>query len=1141
MSSHEENHAAPNVCSQDRGGPKYGPCACCVALAQVHFPHYHHETSASPEQYPYAAGYSAARGRSEGEACSACGQSGTAHGNGAGRQEDAESDPAAWGRRGRRAAGGTQAAGKRGSMSKFLSRYVSLAPGAKSPPAPGSDTREGEKSPGLKDDSPAPEKDAEPGDSAGDEVAVEIPRPRRIWQGVDGMAMTCFGILVPAAMFVLSCMSMPTRMTLVLLNHPLETIAEVAMVLSIPLLNYFVWNSLVGRRIKFVRLSSLAAGLAAGSALAVSILCIAGLFASNNQALADSGEAGAGLSWIAILALLAAAASIYGIFNLRASRDFASTKRQVVVLAALGALIPALVFAAAEARPWAVRIAERMAAAGTRAEQKQGLSLLRQLNPERDLRMECSDPRAAGICGLFIPVKPSAQHELYFRLTGKPYSFREFNNTDMSAMPDDYLSRNVVGEPVSGLSLARSTITGNVHPKTMSATLDWTFVFKNDTAQGQEARAEIGLPPGAVISGLTAWSGGEARRAVFAASGKAEGVARWTEVGHDSPAIVTDLGHGRVLIHCYPVRQDQESKISVRMTAPLNPERTRSASLAMPTLIASNFGVGEGDYAVRIRGPESLSSGLKTLKPDRAAGGDFTIAGVLAAADLKSNKLLIDTQRSSPGGTVAVADPLAWRMARQERRRLDELARQAARANHAQQPQEQVLVMVDGTRGIDSQIDMVRKVFARKHGDGARTAAKPASKPVPMRYVTQTLEPVSAAAPGHLVVVVDGSATTGDYSRQIGEALGKLPAGIPTTIILASQLADQGDEPLPLARGLAVLKTARFVGGQDNLKAVVKAAELAGETRGGAVLWIHGPQPDLNQEIYIMSSYTSVPAFYELTLGSGETDTYEFFKNHPEVGPFTAIPRNSNNLCDDMAAFFGRWSRTDSSYAIKLAMTTAKPAQAVPVSPEEAREVVTLHAAQRCRELIADQRLRMAATVAVRYGFVSPVSSALVSSDTPAAGEAAGVDPFSNPAAGADERSAWANPGREESAAASAAAADAAQVQGAASGAAAPGDGTLVQGVNTAGTVRVNNLANLETLLNIIANLAEIGMGLSGIVLVIHGLVVENVAAELMGERILLGRGARIVTGIGLILFGLAAPGMINWFVASARDANLFS
>ena len=49
-------------------------------------------------------------------------------------------------------------------------------------------------------------------------------------------------------------------------------------------------------------------------------------------------------------------------------------------------------------------------------------------------------------------------------------------------------------------------------------------------------------------------------------------------------------------------------------------------------------------------------------------------------------------------------------------------------------------------------------------------------------------------------------------------------------------------------------------------------------------------------------------------------------------------------------------------------------------------------------------------------------------------------------------------------------------LQGATNGTIGPqgGDATAIMGVNTAGTVRVNNLANLEALLNIIANGMEI-------------------------------------------------------------------
>jgi hypothetical protein len=85
--------------------------------------------------------------------------------------------------------------------------------------------------------------------------------------------------------------------------------------------------------------------------------------------------------------------------------------------------------------------------------------------------------------------------------------------------------------------------------------------------------------------------------------------------------------------------------------------------------------------------------------------------------------------------------------------------------------------------------------------------------------------------------------------------------------------------------------------------------------------------------------------------------------------------------------------------------------------------------------------------------------------------------------------------------------------------------------VNTSGTVRVNNLANLEALLNIFCNLLEIwGLGNSGSFL--GGSIVSFVMKHYIVGAILL-----IMTPIALI-GGIAAPGIVNWFVASARDAN---
>ena len=94
-------------------------------------------------------------------------------------------------------------------------------------------------------------------------------------------------------------------------------------------------------------------------------------------------------------------------------------------------------------------------------------------------------------------------------------------------------------------------------------------------------------------------------------------------------------------------------------------------------------------------------------------------------------------------------------------------------------------------------------------------------------------------------------------------------------------------------------------------------------------------------------------------------------------------------------------------------------------------------------------------------------------------------------------------------------------------------DATYVTGVNTAGTVRVNNLANLEALLNIIANGLEIlGIAWGGPTMIMGFMHMAAGTQDAM-KRVLFGAAG--VTG------GLATPGCINWLVASARDANLFS
>lgn len=93
-----------------------------------------------------------------------------------------------------------------------------------------------------------------------------------------------------------------------------------------------------------------------------------------------------------------------------------------------------------------------------------------------------------------------------------------------------------------------------------------------------------------------------------------------------------------------------------------------------------------------------------------------------------------------------------------------------------------------------------------------------------------------------------------------------------------------------------------------------------------------------------------------------------------------------------------------------------------------------------------------------------------------------------------------------------------------------PNDATVVAGVDTAGTVRVNNLAMLEALVNIGANGIQIMCLIWGAVLVYIG-----------STKIGMPRMVRYYAlAILPIACGLCTPASVNWAFAVCRDCNLF-
>lgn len=93
-------------------------------------------------------------------------------------------------------------------------------------------------------------------------------------------------------------------------------------------------------------------------------------------------------------------------------------------------------------------------------------------------------------------------------------------------------------------------------------------------------------------------------------------------------------------------------------------------------------------------------------------------------------------------------------------------------------------------------------------------------------------------------------------------------------------------------------------------------------------------------------------------------------------------------------------------------------------------------------------------------------------------------------------------------------------------------DAVILNGVNTAGTVRVNNLANVEAMANVIANTIEIlGLGWGSITVIV---------TLMQGRSAFYTRRGRLIAAVIAMLIGVATPGVINLFIRSLQEGCLF-
>lgn len=594
------------------------------------------------------------------------------------------------------------------------------------------------------------------------------------------------------------------------------------------------------------------------------------------------------------------------------------------------------------------RIGLQMASTASQPERRaRGLRLLRDYGNRDYLLRACYQRmgEATDLVGFLFsfgnPVTSQEAREIYYRVTGETFdTSRPPRRLKGQLQPDDTFDFDpdqggtVIAGKVKGLSLNGSLIDGSVNADAALGYVEWTLTFKNVSGEQQEARAQVQLPPGGVVSRLTLWVNGEPREAAFAARERTR--AAYQQVvrrERRDPVLVTTSGRDRVLVQAYPVPPNGgELKLRFGISAPLVLEDRARGLLRLPHFLNRNFSIpDEVKHSVWVESKRPLQAESNRMRAERPEVNRHALRGTYSDTELSGSANVVRLERDAEVTEVWTRDP-----SKQD----GEVIRQFIREGETPVPSRIVLV-------VDTSQSM------REHG--AEIVA--ALKSLPANVETR-------------LILADGN---GAYEEGM------------------SQHAASGS----VGELTGLLAAASFEGGADNVPALTKAWEIASERPGGVVVWVHGSQ---GMEIWPVGELRRVierrpvgTALYTLQAVNGRDRIEEGLDGVNSIKPVPRLGRLQSDLENLFTQLAGQ-RRTLELVRVseKLKQTTASPS-----GKETSAHLARLWANDEVARLITGQEKdanEKAVLVAAQYQLVTPVSGAVVL-ETAQQYERAGLQP----------------------------------------------------------------------------------------------------------------------------------------------------
>jgi hypothetical protein len=579
------------------------------------------------------------------------------------------------------------------------------------------------------------------------------------------------------------------------------------------------------------------------------------------------------------------------------------------------------------------RVGLQMAASESPERSARGLRLLRMVGDKDYMLRACYERtgHATDFVGFLFsldePVSPEDARKIYFRLMGETF------NTSLPPervgshfMPRDRFDFDpdqggtVIAGKVKGLALTASRMDGSVDAEAGLGYIEWTMVFKNDSVFQHEARAEVQLPPGGVVSRLTLWVDGQEREAAFAARSQARGAYERVVRQRRDPLLVTTAGHDRILVQCFPIQpRGGEMKIRLGITTPLMLEERAQARLRLPHLINRNFRIPElVSHAVWIESESPMHVDAQGLETEQPGAGIYAVRGAVSDAELSERGAFVRFARASEVGE-------SW--TRDDVKHDGELVRQLIREKSI--PARSRIVLV---------LDTSRSMAAWREETSAALKSLPAD-------VRLTL------------LLADGN---GVY--EVG----------------ASQhpLSGKPEEIAPL------IESVRFEGGADNVAPLLKAWDIAAASPlESVIIWVHGPQPLLLQGVEGLRQRWERqplgPMLYAVQAGNGPDLIAEGLDG---IGAFEVSAR-AGGLQSDLEGLLAELTGRAKPLEFVRTRERLEPLPASPAVRETSAHLARLWANDEVARLLAARGKdweEEATKLATLYQLVTPVSGAVV-------------------------------------------------------------------------------------------------------------------------------------------------------------------